>query len=74
MTTETGSIDVVVELDEGLRPGVAIVPHGYGMRYGGGAPVGPQINRLTSSEHCDPLARTPYHKHVAVTVQPVRGA
>ncbi len=74
-TTATGTIEVVVELDDGLRPGLAIVPHGYGMRYGNAEPAGPQINRLTASEHCDPLARTPYHKHVAVKVEavPARG-
>jgi hypothetical protein len=40
------------------------------MRYRGGDPVGPELNRLTSSEHCDPIARTPYHKHVPVSVRP----
>ena len=64
-----GELEVVVEIDEGLRPGVVVLPHGYGQRYRGAAPVGPQINRLTTSEHCDPLARTPYHKHVPVTVR-----
>ncbi len=68
-TSEAGEIEVEIEIDEALRPGVAVLPHGYGQRYGGGPPVGPQINRLTSSTHCDPLARTPYHKHVAVSVR-----
>jgi anaerobic selenocysteine-containing dehydrogenase len=68
-TSETGEIEVTVELDDALRPGVAILPHGYGMRYRGGEPIGPQINRLTASHHCDPLARTPYHKHVPVSVR-----
>jgi hypothetical protein len=49
------------------------LPHGYGMRYRGGAPVGPQLNRLTASDHCDPLARTPFHKHVPVRVIAVQG-
>ena len=26
------------------------------------------VNRLTASEHCDPLTRTPYHKYVPVRV------
>jgi hypothetical protein len=30
------------------------LPHGYGMRYRDAAADGPQINRLTPSEHCDP--------------------
>ncbi|MGV3724071.1 MAG: molybdopterin-dependent oxidoreductase, partial [Actinomycetota bacterium] len=69
--SDTGEIEVTIELDEGLRPGMVTLPHGYGMRYEGGDPIGPQINRLTASEHCDPLARTPYHKHVPVSVRPL---
>ncbi len=66
--SQTGEVEVVIELDETLRPGMVTLPHGYGMRYRGGAPVGPQINRLTTGAHCDPLARTPFHKHVPVRV------
>ncbi len=69
--SETGEIEVTIEIDDALRPGVTILPHGYGMRYRGGPPVGPEVNRLTASEHCDPLARTPFHKHVPVTVRPL---
>jgi len=72
--SDTGEIEVTIEFDEGLRRGMVTLPHGYGMRYGGGGPVGPQINRLTASEHCDPLARTPYHKHVPVNVRPHTGS
>ncbi|HEX6592316.1 MAG TPA: molybdopterin-dependent oxidoreductase [Moraxellaceae bacterium] len=63
-----GRVDVVIEIDEGMRRGVVSLPHGYGMRYGDSAPVGPEINRLTSSSHCDPLSRTPFHKYVPVRV------
>lgn len=68
--TATGAVDVVVELDEDLRPGMVVLPHGYGMRYRGGPPVGPEVNRLTAGDHCDPVARTPYHKHVPAEVEP----
>jgi hypothetical protein len=44
------------------------LPHGYGIRYDGGPPVGPEINRLTSAGHCDPVARTPFHKFVPVDI------
>ncbi|EPX55593.1 Formate dehydrogenase-O, major subunit [Cystobacter fuscus DSM 2262] len=71
-TSATGELPVTIELDEMLRPGMVIIPHGYGMRYRGGEPNGPQINRLTASEHCDPLARTPYHKHVPVSVRAIQ--
>jgi hypothetical protein len=47
------------------------LPHGYGMRYRDGAPNGPQLNRLTTSEHCDPIARTPFHKFVPVSVRAI---
>lgn len=66
--SERGRVDVVVEIDDGLRRGVVTLPHGYGMRYGDGEPVGPQINRLTSGAHCDPLSRTPFHKYVPVRI------
>ena len=70
-TSATGAIEVTIEIDDTVRTGMVTLPHGYGMRYQGGAPNGPQINRLTASEHCDPLARTPYHKHVPVTITPL---
>ncbi len=63
-----GQVDVVIEIDEGMRRGVVSLPHGYGMRYGDSEPVGPQINRLTSGAHCDPLSRTPFHKYVPVRI------
>lgn len=72
-TSAAGEVEVTIEIDEALRRGVVTLPHGYGMRYQGGNPIGPQINRLTSTEHCDPVARTPYHKHVPVTVRPLSG-
>ncbi len=64
-----GEIEVVVELDDSVRRGVVTLPHGYGMRYRDSAPIGPQLNRLTSSAHCDPLTRTPYHKYVPVQLR-----
>ncbi|MGZ3419796.1 MAG: molybdopterin dinucleotide binding domain-containing protein, partial [Polyangiales bacterium] len=67
--SERGEIEVTIEIDDALRTGMVTLPHGYGMRYRGGDPQGPELNRLTASDHCDPLARTPYHKHVPVTVR-----
>jgi len=68
-SSDRGEIEVAIELDDSVRVGMVTLPHGYGMRYRDEAPNGPQINRLTSSDHCDPLARTPYHKHVAVSIR-----
>ena len=64
-----GEIEVPVAIDDTLRRGVVSVPHGYGARHGTDAPLGPDINRLTSAEHCDPFSRTPYHKYVPVTIE-----
>jgi anaerobic selenocysteine-containing dehydrogenase len=69
--SEHGNIQVTIELDEGMRQGVVSLPHGYGLRYRGGEPLGPQLNRLTSSGHCDPLSKTPYHKYVPVRLEPI---
>jgi anaerobic selenocysteine-containing dehydrogenase len=65
----TGELQVVVELDDGIRRGTASLPHGYGQRYQDGEPCGPQINRLTTAAHCDALARTPFHKYVPVHIE-----
>lgn len=65
---------VVVELDDNMRRGVVALPHGYGMRYQDSAPIGPELNRLTQRNHCDPLSRTPYHKYVPVHLHKVENA
>jgi hypothetical protein len=32
------------------------------------------LNLITDCEDCDPIARTPYHKNVAVRVEPATSA
>ncbi len=63
-----GEIEVTIAHYDRIRRGVVTLPHGYGMRYDGGPPIGPELNRLTSSAHCDPIARTPFHKFVPVEI------
>jgi anaerobic selenocysteine-containing dehydrogenase len=70
----TGEIEVSVEIDDSVRPGVVTLPHGYGGNYAGRGPIGPSINRLTATSHCEPFTKTPYHKHVPVRIRPVRRA
>jgi anaerobic selenocysteine-containing dehydrogenase len=67
-TSARGALEVTIQLDDSVRVGMVTLPHGYGMRYQDGAPNGPPLNRLTAAEHCDPIAKTPYHKHVPVRV------
>ncbi len=72
--SEAGAIEVRVSYDEAQRRGFVSLPHGYGQQYPDLeteelVQVGPRLNGLTSLLHCDPLAKTPYHKYVPVRVQ-----
>jgi anaerobic selenocysteine-containing dehydrogenase len=64
-----GKLEVVVEIDDSVRRGVVTLPHGYGGRFNGSGPIGPAVNRLTTSGHCEPFTRTPYHKYVPVRIR-----
>ena len=59
--------------DDSLRQGQLALPNGYGQSYpakdGARLSNGPRVNLLTDSENRDPIAGTPYHKHVAVRLE-----
>ncbi|HEY4312191.1 MAG TPA: molybdopterin-dependent oxidoreductase [Pirellulales bacterium] len=68
------AVCVRVEVTDEVRPGLVSLPHGFGMYEGGPGDEsrnGPAINFLTASDHCDPLSKVPFHKHVPVRVRPV---
>jgi anaerobic selenocysteine-containing dehydrogenase len=72
--SDRGKIEVSLMEDDTMQPGVLSLPHGYGMQYtdqasGQLVQNGPAINELTSVDYCDPLAKTPYHKHVRVAIE-----
>jgi anaerobic selenocysteine-containing dehydrogenase len=71
--SEAGRVVVRCKADDSLRPGQLALPHGYGQSYpardGERLNNGPRINALTDSRNCDPIAATPYHKHVAVRLE-----
>jgi anaerobic selenocysteine-containing dehydrogenase len=67
--TSAGSVRARVELTDELQPGVVSLPHGYGMVGADGEPA-LGINELTSADHCDPFAKTPYHKQVPARIRP----
>lgn len=69
--SDRASLVVTVEVDDTVRRSVVTLPHGYGPPYKGGQPVGPAINRLTSAAHCAPFSKTPFHKLVPVSIEPV---
>jgi anaerobic selenocysteine-containing dehydrogenase len=64
--------------DDSMRSGPLALPHGYGQDYpaadGERLNNGPRVNLLTDSSHCDPIAGTPYHKHVPVRLERLAAA
>jgi anaerobic selenocysteine-containing dehydrogenase len=76
--SRAAAIEVRIRRDDSVLPGCLSLPHGYGMTVpdgdGGEQEDGPRINLLTSSDHCDPIAKTPYHKYVPVRLRPAPGS
>ena len=66
LTTATGTAQVTVEVSAMMRPGHISLPNGYGIDGAGVAP-----NELTAVDHRDPIAGTPFHKHVPARLEPV---
>jgi anaerobic selenocysteine-containing dehydrogenase len=72
VVTPAGRLVVRVDADPRLRRGQASLPHGYGQIYDtpqGRVTIGPRLNMITMTEDCDPIARTPHHKNVAIRVE-----
>lgn len=78
MQSPAGRIVARCKVDHSLRQGQLALPHGYGQSYptldGERLSNGPRVNTLTDSGHCDPIAATPYHKHVAVRLERLAAA
>jgi len=74
----TGRLVARCRADDTMRRGQIVLPHGYGQSYpaadGERLVNGPRINLLTTGGHRDPIAGTPYHKHVAVRLAPATPA
>ena len=71
-SSEAGEIEIKVTLSSELKQGLLSMPHGYGFSYGAEKDkdvLGVMPNLLTSLKDCDPLAKTPYHKHVRVRLE-----
>jgi anaerobic selenocysteine-containing dehydrogenase len=62
LRSATGRVTVVVQLDDGLRPGTLSVPHGW---------YGTNVCRLTDGHDLDPLTAQPQMSGYAVTLRPV---
>jgi anaerobic selenocysteine-containing dehydrogenase len=72
LTTKRGSARVTVEVSPMMRAGHISLPNGLGVtETPGDDPVGVAPNELTSSDHRDPVAGTPFHKHVPARLEPI---
>ncbi len=74
--SRAGSIDVPVEVNDTIRPGVVSIPHGWGhdlpgIRLGvASAHAGVNCNRLVDEHDLDPLSGNAVLNGVPVTVEP----
>ncbi len=71
--SSTGAVKIKTVITDEVPAGVLSMPHGYGFTYKGHdeQTTGALANSLTSTEDCDPLAKTPYHKNVRVRLEKV---
>jgi anaerobic selenocysteine-containing dehydrogenase len=67
--TRRGAADAVVALTDTLQPGHVTLPNGFGLSPIDGRPHGVAPNELTASDDRDPIAGTPWHKHVRAAVE-----
>ena len=74
LTSDRGSVEVLVELNDRMARGHLSIPNGLGLSYpneDGEALTGAAPNELTSSALRDVYAGTPWHKSVPVRVEPI---
>ncbi len=75
ITTEAGSAVAVLEVNDTMQSGHISLPNGLGLGYapaGGDQEItGVAPNELTSADWKDPIAGTPWHKHVPAQLEKV---
>jgi len=73
LTTARGSTEASVEITDELQPGHVSLPNGQGIDYrredGSLDRRGVAVNELTDVKDRDPIAGTPWHKHVPVRIE-----
>jgi len=67
VTTAAGAEVGELQVTEQVRPGMVLIPHGFGLIYGDTV-YGINVNRLTQSTHRDPLG-TPLHRYVPCRIE-----
>ncbi len=68
VSTEAASEVGELEISDKVRPGMVLIPHGFGLIYDG-AVHGINVNRLTKNTHRDPMG-TPVHRFVPCRIEP----
>jgi len=75
ITTRRASAEAVVEVSDRMQRGHVGLPNGAGLWYpdreGQEFLHGVPPNELTSTDHCDWIAGTPFHKHVPARIEAV---
>jgi len=75
ITTPGGTAVAVAEVNDTMMDGHVALPNGLGLSYApaGGTPelTGVAPNELTTTDWCDPIAKTPWHKHVPARLEAV---
>jgi len=70
LSTRAGTETVEVAISKLTRPGMVLLPQGFGLEFEGQC-VGVNVNRLTSAGHRDRIAATPYHRRVPCRVEKI---
>jgi formate dehydrogenase len=77
LTTARGSAEAPIEITDELQPGHVSLPNGQGIDYrradGSFERRGVALNELTDVNDRDPIAGTPWHKHVPVRIDRLDG-
>jgi len=71
VTTEAGSVTIELQFTQTTRPGLVVIPHGFGLEYDG-VTYGANVNLLTKNTHRDRLAGTPIHRYVPCKVAAIK--
>ncbi|NUS27745.1 MAG: molybdopterin oxidoreductase family protein, partial [Streptomyces sp.] len=73
ITTERGTANATVEIDDRMQAGHAALPNGFGLDLptGNGETerTGVALNTLTDLRRRDPIAGVPWHKHVPARIE-----
>lgn len=70
VSTEAGRAELEVELTTEVRPGMVMIPHGFGLDFPGDK-VGINVNYLTKNTNREAFTATPFHRFVPCRVEAV---